>query len=102
MQPGNSSALRLAAAFYRDHPRFVGAPGQEEVLSDNTLLPRLEPTELDATETEDESLMLGLFLDVLSRQALMATPGPVTYAEAMSAEDDDLLGGVPVEANPQG
>jgi hypothetical protein len=33
---GNSSGLRLPAAFCRDHPQFTGAAGQVEVLSDNT------------------------------------------------------------------
>ena len=35
---GNSSGLRLPAAFYRDHPQFAGAAGQVEVLDDSTLL----------------------------------------------------------------
>jgi antitoxin PrlF len=34
---GNSSGLRLPAAFYRDHPQFAGAGGQVEVLDDSTL-----------------------------------------------------------------
>ena len=38
---GNSSGLRLPAAFYRDHPQFAGASGQLEVLSETTLLMRL-------------------------------------------------------------
>ncbi len=32
---GNSSGLRLPAAFYRDHPQFAGAAGQVEVLDDS-------------------------------------------------------------------
>ena len=31
---GNSSGLRLPAAFYRDDPQFAGAAGQVEVLDD--------------------------------------------------------------------
>ncbi len=38
---GNSSGLRLPAAFYRDHPQFAGAAGQVEVLDDSTLLLRV-------------------------------------------------------------
>ncbi len=42
---GNSSGLRLPAAFFRDHPQFAGAACQLEVLVDNTLLLRLEPSQ---------------------------------------------------------
>jgi hypothetical protein len=43
-------------------------------------------------------LMLGLFLDFLSRQALTAEQGPVSYTEAMATEDEELLAGVTVDA----
>jgi antitoxin PrlF len=95
---GNSSGLRLPAAFYRDHPQFAGAGGKVEVLDDSTLLLRLEPEEQQQGEAEEDSLMLGLFLDFLSRQALTADQGPVLYTEAMAADDDELLAGVTVDA----
>jgi len=95
---GNSSGLRLPAAFYRDHPQFAGAAGQVEVLSDDTLLLRLESPEQQDSEAEEEGLMLGLFLDFLSRQALSAEGGSVPYTEAMAAEDEELLAGVTVDA----
>jgi antitoxin PrlF len=97
-QIGNSSGLRLPVAFYRDHPQFAGAAGQVEVLSDNTLLLRLEPVQPLEADAEEESLMLGLFLDFLSRQALTADGGPLLYTEAMAADDDELLTGVVVDA----
>ena len=95
---GNSSGLRLPAAFSRDHPQFAGAAGQVEVLDDSTLLLRLDPQQQQEGVEEDESLMLGLFLDFLSRQALTSDPGPVLYTEAMAADDDELLAGVTVDA----
>jgi antitoxin PrlF len=95
---GNSSGLRLPAAFYRDHPQFAGAAGQVEVLDDSTLLLRLDPEQQQEGVAEEESLMLGLFLDFLSRQALTSDPGPVLYTEAMAADDDELLDGVTVDA----
>jgi len=98
---GNSSGLRLPAAFYRDHPQFAGAAGQVEVLSDDTLLLRLESHDQQDSEVEEESLMLGLFLDFLSRQALTAEGGPVPYTEAMAAQDEELLAGVTVDAADQ-
>lgn len=36
---------------------------------------------------DEESLMLGLFLDFLSRQALSTKQGPVPYTAAMAADD---------------
>ena len=95
---GNSSGLRLPAAFYRDHPQFAGAAGQLEVLDDSTLLLRLEPEKHQQGEAEEETLMLGLFLDFLSRQALTSDQGPVLYTEAMAADDVELLAGVTVDA----
>jgi antitoxin PrlF len=95
---GNSYGLRLPAAFYRDHPQFAGAAGQAEVLDENTLLLRREPEEPQQGEAEEDSLLLGLFLDFLSRQALKADQGPVLYSEAMAAEDDALLAGVTIDA----
>lgn len=97
-QIGNSSGLRLPVAFYRDHPQFVGAAGHVEVLSDNTLLLRLEPVQPLEADAEEESLMLGLFLDFLSRQALTAEGRPLLYTEVMAADDDELLTGVVVDA----
>ena len=94
----DSAGLRLPAAFYRDHPQFAGAAGQVEVLGDSTLLLRLEPEEQPQGEAEENTLMLGLFLDFLSRQALTADQGPVLYTEAMAADDDELLAGVTVDA----
>ena len=48
-----------------------------EVLNDTTLLLRLELEEQPQSEADENSLMLGFFLDFLSRQALNAEQGPV-------------------------
>lgn len=45
---------------------------------------RLDPEQQQEGVEEDESLMLGLFLDFLSRQVLTSDPGPVLYSEAMA------------------
>ena len=68
-----------------------------EVLDDSTLLLRLEPEQQQGEPIEDTQ-MLGLFPDVLSRQALMADQGPVLYTEAVATDDDGLLAGVMVDA----
>ncbi|MEA5414869.1 hypothetical protein [Synechococcus sp. BA-132 BA5] len=95
---GNSSGLWLPAAFHRDHPQFASAAGHVEVLSDTILLLRMESPAQSEGEADDDSLMLGLFLDFLSRQALTADDGPVPYTEEMAAADDELLAGVTVDA----
>ncbi|MCX5961306.1 MAG: hypothetical protein NT053_16330 [Cyanobacteria bacterium] len=48
-------------------------------------------------EPEDGSLMLGLFLDLLTREALIVETGPLPYTEAMAVEDDEMFVGVTVE-----
>ena len=67
-----------------------------EVLGVTTLLLSLDPDEQQHCEADEGSLMLSLFLDFLSRQALSADQGPVLYSESMAAEDDVLLAGVTV------
>jgi antitoxin PrlF len=94
---GNSSGLRLPTAFYRDHPQFAGAAGHVEVLDDNTLLWRLEPQDQQQAEAEEDSLMLRLFLDFLSRQALASDRGLVLYTETMAADDELLAGAYVVD-----
>ena len=104
-QIGNSSGLRLEASLYRDHPQLVGAAGQVEVLSHDTLLVRLQPTTQAPAAEEPESLLEGLFLDFLSRETFRGN-GPVPYTEAMAAEDEELLSGLNEEddhrSDPQG
>ena len=97
----NSSGLRLPAAFYRDHPQFSGAGGQVKVLADNILLMRLEASEPQEQESKDESLILGLCLDFLSREALVPEVGAIFYTEAMATEDEDLLAGVAVDSGDE-
>jgi antitoxin PrlF len=59
---------------------------------------RLEPPEVPEQEAEVDSLMLGLFLDFLSRQAFKHKAGPSLYTEAMAAEDEELLAGVAMDS----
>jgi antitoxin PrlF len=80
---GNSSGLRLPAAFYRDHPQFAGAAGQVEVLSDNTLLLRLESPEPQNSDSEEDSLMLELLKEL----------GSLVQPAALAGEGNRLFGG---------
>ena len=95
---GNSSGFRLPVSFYRDNPQFTNATGWVEVLTDNTLLIKLEPPTSEPDEEEaDDGLMLSLFLDFLTKDALKNSDHLEAYTEAMSQEDDELLAGVEID-----
>lgn len=94
---GNQDGFRLPRAFSRDYPQLVNASGQVEVLDSHTLLIRLNPPESEAIEDEEESLLMGLFLDFLMKAAIAQPETLVPYSEAMSQELDDLLVDVRVE-----
>jgi len=72
-----------------------GSLGLHQVLSNDTMLLRFDPTQRQDAEPEDESLMLGLFLDLLTREALTAAAGPVTYTEVKRLKQDSTIGLMP-------
>jgi antitoxin PrlF len=91
---GNSSGYRLSASFFKEHTQFAESDGVVEVIDDNTLLFRIQPKQQD--ENDGDELMLSLFLDFLTKQAL-ANPNEVeAYTEAMMAEDEELIAGVAI------
>ena len=93
---GNASGFRLPASFYRDHPQFVNATGWVEVLSDDTVLVKLEPQPVEP-DSDAEDLMLGLFLDFITKDALTNPQNLEAYTEEMADEDDELLAGVVID-----
>jgi antitoxin PrlF len=93
---GNQDGFRLPRAFSKDHPQLVNASGEVEVLDKNTLLIHLNSSNLEAEE-EEESLIMGLFLDFLMKTAVNQPETLVPYTEVMSAEIDQLLADVTVE-----
>ncbi len=95
---GNSLGFRLPASFYHDNPQFANATGWVKVLPDNTLLVKLEPVTPEADEEEeDDNLMLSLFLDFITKDALKNSDKLEAYTEAMAQEDDELLAGVELD-----
>jgi antitoxin PrlF len=102
---GNQDGFRLPRGFSKDHPELVNAAGEVEVLDEKTLLVRLDVRPLERDEDEDESLIMGLFLDFLMNEAISqrsatrcADPESlVPYTEAMSQQVDELLAAVVVE-----
>jgi antitoxin PrlF len=93
---GNAAGFRLPANFYRDHPQFINATGWVEVLSDNTVLVRLETQPVE-TESDSEDLMLSLFLDFITKDALNNPEHLEAYTAEMAEEDDELLAGVIID-----
>lgn len=63
------------------------------MLSVTTLLLQLQPAQ-ERQRGEEKSLMLGLLLDLLSREALRGESDPLFYTEVIGAEDEDLRAAV--------
>ena len=93
---GNAAGFRLPASFYHDHPQFINAKGWVEVLTDNTVLVKLEPQPVETVEDEDD-LILSLFLDLITKDALSNPQHLEAYTQSMSDEDDELLAGVVID-----
>ena len=93
---GNSTGFRLPASFYRDNPQFANATGWVEVVAQDTLLIKLEPSSPES-EDEDNELMLSLFLDFITKDALKHSDRLEAYTEAMAKDDDELLAGVELD-----
>ncbi|MBU7582789.1 MAG: hypothetical protein KAF91_07740 [Nostoc sp. TH1S01] len=87
---GNQDGFRLPRAFSKDYPQLANASGYIEVLSDNTLLVRLDTDNVDNAD-ETEGIMMSLFLDFLMKEAMKNPNTLVPYTEEMSNEMDDLL-----------
>jgi antitoxin PrlF len=93
---GNASGFRLSASFFKDNPQFKEARGAVEVISPDTLLVRLQP---QSVEQEEDELMLSLFLDFLTKQALLNADAELeAYTEAMAAVDEELMTGVELDS----
>ncbi|MEO0888189.1 MAG: hypothetical protein AAFY54_19975 [Cyanobacteria bacterium J06648_10] len=92
---GNSSGYRLASEFFKENPNFVGADGFVQVIAPDTVLLSLKKSE-DDEQAEDE-LMLKLYLDFLTKQALTNPNELEEYTTQMAEEDDLLIAGVELD-----
>ena len=92
---GSQDGYRLPRAFSKDHPELVGASGHVEVISENTLLVRLNPVE--KTEEDKDDVMMSLFLDFLMKLATREPSSLVSYTQEMSQSANDLLAGVEID-----
>ncbi|AFZ47715.1 hypothetical protein Cyast_1759 [Cyanobacterium stanieri PCC 7202] len=93
---GNQQGFRLPSAFYKENPQFAEATGEIEVLNDDTLLVRINPKN-KVDDEEEEALMMSLFLDFLTKDALKNPEQLKPYTQEMSDEIDNLLTGVDIE-----
>ena len=92
---GNGSGFHLSDSFFKDNPQFKEAKGAVEVISPDTLLIRLQP---ESVEQQEDELMLSLFLDFLTKQALLNPDVELeAYTEAMATEDEELMAGVEID-----
>lgn len=93
---GNSAGFRVTGGFFKDNPQFEGASGEVEVIDSDTLLVRLKSQDLEQAE---DQLMLSLFLDFLTKRALVNPETELeTYTAEMAAEDDELIAGVELDS----
>jgi antitoxin PrlF len=94
---GNSAGYRLASDFFKENPNFVGAEGVVQVIAPDTVL--LSLTKSEPEDQAEDELMLRLYLDFLTKQAL-ANPNELEeYTAAMAEEDDALIAGVELDAD---
>ncbi|MCG9893054.1 MAG: hypothetical protein MH252_18525 [Thermosynechococcaceae cyanobacterium MS004] len=91
---GNSSGYRLSGSFFKENPQFADVGGTVQVIDTDTILIRREVQE--QIDQDEDELMLSLFLDFLTRQALSDDSEIEAYTESMSVEDDELMAGVVV------
>jgi antitoxin PrlF len=94
---GNSSGYRLSSSFFKENPQFADVGGTVQVIDSDTILIRREVQE--QTEQDEDELMLSLFLDFLTKQALSDPLEVEAYTEAMAAEDEELMAGVVIGAH---
>ena len=95
---GDRDGFHLSPDFSEDYPDLVQSSGYVQVLSENTLLVRLDSNKIEQKEEEDdESITMSLFLDFLMNYAIKNPDKLVAYTEEMSAEIDDLLTDVTID-----
>lgn len=94
---GNSSGYRITSDFFREHPEFVGSDGVIQVIAPDTVVFSRAKTEEEGQEEDD--LMLSLYLDFLTKQALANPDELEEYTQDMADEDQELIAGVILDAD---
>ena len=94
---GSQDGYRLPRAFSKDHPELVGASGHVEVINENTLLVRLDPSQKIEEDEDGDNVMMSLFLDFLMASAVEKPDSVIPYTSEMSDEAKELLEGVDLD-----
>ena len=94
---GNSSGYRITSDFFREHPEFVGSDGVIQVIAPDTVVFSRAKTEEEGQEEDD--LMLSLYLNFLTKQALASPDELEEYTQDMADEDEELIAGVILDAD---
>lgn len=94
---GNSSGYRITSDFFREHPEFVGSDGVIQIIAPDTVVFSRAKTEEEGQEEDD--LMLSLYLDFLTKQALANPDELEEYTQDMADEDEELIAGVILDAD---
>lgn len=89
-------------SFYKENPQWANAVVKVEVLSEKALLVRLVTSEemqaqAENDDSEENSIMMRMFLDFIMEDVLKNPDKLVTYTEEMKAEEDELLKGVTLD-----
>jgi antitoxin PrlF len=91
----NQDGFRLPSAFFKDFPHLAKASGYLEVVSQNTLLIRLDIEDVESDK--EDSLMMSLFLDFIMKDIIQNPSKLVPYTQEMSDYMDDLLADVTID-----
>ena len=94
---GNSSGYRLTSDFFKEHPQFVGSDGIVQVIAPDTVI--FSRTKSPEEGQEEDDLMLSLYLDFLTKQALANPDELEEYTQDMADEDEALIAGVILDAD---
>jgi len=89
---GSSSGYQLPSEFFKDNPEFMEVDGVVQVIAPDTAI--FSRTQPDHESQEEDALMLSLFLEFLTKQALVNPNELEAYTQVMADEDEDLMAGV--------
>lgn len=93
---GNQFGFRLPSAFWTDHPHLKSASGQVQVVSEDTLIVKLNPQSVKE-EDASEDLLMAAFLDMLMDDAVTHPSKLIPYTQEMVDEEDELLASVTLD-----
>lgn len=94
---GNSSGYRITSDFFRENPEFVESDGVIQVIAPDTVI--FSRTKSPDEGQDEDELMLSLYLDFLTKQALANPEELEEYTQQMADEDEDLIAGVILDAD---